>query len=580
MSRENLVPPGRYNDVCSVCKAKGSPNENNAVMRCSGKGCDVCIHQECYGVVTLPQHKWYCKRCEPHSTVRATKVKCCLCPMKGGPLKATDRHEEFCHIVCALWLEGVTFGDWSKMEPVKIADREQMAAAIGTSCYICHEDKHGKEAATLGMVRKCCASGCEQDMHITCAQGREALVVPFVGTKRDRDPDALAKYQVFCSAHMDECAEERERVGPPAEEGGGAGGGLAINGLLVNVGDYVKAYWRGGARLYPGTITDINSDGTVAISYNDGDFEGNVPTDLVRPQQAARRAAAAAKKAIEVQASKEAAKTEAAAKGKKKEAKEKQTEKAAKAAARAKKVTQKAAAQAGKAAQRAAHKATDKSSGKRKSYGDSDGDNSRPLSPYDDGYGYADKKHRAHARSPVLIETSTDPEHTPHADDFLDSVAALLKKEGQAAAQLVLHNHMSGIDATNALSIDALHRLEKAKSTTTERIAELKEVNLEYTQLQAAHTAINKPEANSKIATMTAAAATAWTLQSQSKATSKSASKALIPSTADAQNRLSTSVYGLLGVDGENDVDAEDFNSYFDELSGYVDGLVGPQSRA
>ena len=60
------------------------------------------------------------------------------------------------------------------------------------------------------------------------------------------------------------------------------------------------------------------------------------------------------------------------------------------------------------------------------------------------------------------------------------SKAALLKKEGQAAAQLVLHNHMSGIDATNALSIDALHRLEKAKSTTTERIAELKEVNLEY----------------------------------------------------------------------------------------------------
>lgn len=159
------VPAGiRLNDVCSVCKAyviaaravctlahlgvppsltsslphifffphffsfffqfyrKGSPSENNAVIRCNGKGCDVCIHQgthllplatgiayalyakdrckyngyllfqprhyiyftfyftfissgsECYGVVTLPQHTWYCKRCEPHSTVRATKV--------------------------------------------------------------------------------------------------------------------------------------------------------------------------------------------------------------------------------------------------------------------------------------------------------------------------------------------------------------------------------------------------------------------------------------------------------------------------------------------------------------------------
>ena len=33
------------------------------------------------------------------------------------------------------------------------------------------------------------------------------------------------------------------------------------------------------------------------------------------------------------------------------------------------------------------------------------------------------------------------------------------------------------------------------------------------------------------------------------------------PSVAEVQSRLSSSVYGLLGVDGDNDVDAEDFNS-------------------
>ena len=91
--------------------------------------------------------------------------------------------------------------------------------------------------------------------------------------------------------------------------------------------------------------------------YNDGDFEGNVPTDLVRPQQAARRAAAAAKKAIEVQASKEAAKRDAedsATREKKTAAKDKKEGKTAKAAARALKAEQKAAAQAEKAAQKAA----------------------------------------------------------------------------------------------------------------------------------------------------------------------------------------------------------------------------------
>jgi len=307
---------------------------------------------------------------------------------------------------------------------------------------------------------------------------------------------------------------------------------------------------------------------------------------LVRPQQAARRAAAAAKKAIEVQASKEAARKEAeetaavAAAEREAAAKEKMEEKAAKAAARALKAEQKAAAQAEKAAHRAAQKvALDRSArdfghleraAKRKS--DNGGvAGSRPLSPNDDSNFGNEKKHRPLIRSPGLAETSNDPEHTPHADDFLDSVAALLKKEGQAAAQLVLHNHMSGIDATNALSIDALSRLEKAKSTTTERIAELKEVNIEYTQLQAANYSVHKPEANSKVAAAVAIAAAAYS----SKGPAKQA-----PSVAEVQSRLSSSVYGLLGVDGDNDVDAEDFNSYFDELSGYVDGLVGQQSRA
>ena len=169
-----------------------------------------------------------------------------------------------------------------------------------------------------------------------------------------------------------------------------------------------------------------------------------------------------------------------------------------------------------------------------------------------------------------MLESTNDPEHTPHADDFIDSVAVMLQNEGQAAAQLVLHNHMSGIDATNALSVDALRRLEKAKSTTTERIAELKELNVEYTQLQAAHAAMHKPEANSKITAVAAAVVASF-----SKGTAKQ-----LPTVADVQNRLSSSVYRLLAVDGENDVDAEDFNSYFDELSGYVDGLVGVQSRA
>jgi hypothetical protein len=57
------------------------------------------------------------------------------------------------------------------------------------------------------------------------------------------------------------------------------------------VGDYVEAHWQGGKRLYPGTITHINSDETVAIHYDDGDVETNVPHALVRPLARSSRAA-------------------------------------------------------------------------------------------------------------------------------------------------------------------------------------------------------------------------------------------------------------------------------------------------
>lgn len=29
---------------------------------------------DCYGVPLVPKHDWYCKRCEPHSHIRASKV--------------------------------------------------------------------------------------------------------------------------------------------------------------------------------------------------------------------------------------------------------------------------------------------------------------------------------------------------------------------------------------------------------------------------------------------------------------------------------------------------------------------------
>lgn len=47
-------------------------------------GCDVCVHQACYGVQNIPEGKWYCRTC-----AIGLKPQCELCPKKGGAMKPT-----------------------------------------------------------------------------------------------------------------------------------------------------------------------------------------------------------------------------------------------------------------------------------------------------------------------------------------------------------------------------------------------------------------------------------------------------------------------------------------------------------
>ena len=48
---------------CCVC-GDDMAFENNLLVYCDGTGCDVAVHQGCYGIVNIPDGDWYCKRCE------------------------------------------------------------------------------------------------------------------------------------------------------------------------------------------------------------------------------------------------------------------------------------------------------------------------------------------------------------------------------------------------------------------------------------------------------------------------------------------------------------------------------------
>ena len=90
----------------------------------------------CYGIVQVPTGPWFCRKCE--SQERAARVvsciweaekcfcvimklsflqRCELCPSRDGALKRTDTNS-WAHVVCALYIPEVRFGNVSTMEPI------------------------------------------------------------------------------------------------------------------------------------------------------------------------------------------------------------------------------------------------------------------------------------------------------------------------------------------------------------------------------------------------------------------------------------------------------------------------------
>ncbi|XP_073437929.1 protein AF-10 isoform X7 [Dendrobates tinctorius] len=99
---------------CCVCSDERGWAENPLVY-CDGHGCNVAVHQACYGIVQVPTGPWFCRKCE--SQERAARVRCDLCPHKDGALKRTD-NGGWAHVVCALYIPEVQFANVSTMEPI------------------------------------------------------------------------------------------------------------------------------------------------------------------------------------------------------------------------------------------------------------------------------------------------------------------------------------------------------------------------------------------------------------------------------------------------------------------------------
>jgi flagellar biosynthesis GTPase FlhF len=148
---------------CGVCGDRDF-DEGNQIVFCDG--CNVAVHQECYGVERIPEGPWFCDRC---TSENPDSVRCELCPMEIGAFKRcvdppgaspTRAGQRWAHLICALYIPGPRVVDTRRMGP--IAGLEQVdTARRALVCSVC--------GVKAGVCIQCSEPRCYAAFHATCA---------------------------------------------------------------------------------------------------------------------------------------------------------------------------------------------------------------------------------------------------------------------------------------------------------------------------------------------------------------------------------------------------------------------------
>lgn len=151
---DGIVPGSIYDQKCAICNDSDCDNAN-AIVFCDG--CDIAVHQECYGVAFIPEGQWLCRKCMINKN-RTTE--CVFCPSTTGAFKQLD-NSLWSHVICGLWINELYFANPIYMEPIEGMEGIPKSRWKLT-CYICKQ--------RVGACIQCCNRSCFQAYHVTCAK--------------------------------------------------------------------------------------------------------------------------------------------------------------------------------------------------------------------------------------------------------------------------------------------------------------------------------------------------------------------------------------------------------------------------
>ncbi|KAK7862502.1 hypothetical protein R5R35_005924 [Gryllus longicercus] len=189
--------------ICCGCLGDRS-DDANEIVECDG--CGVTVHEGCYGVSdtasvsstvsSCSTEPWFCEACR----AGVTNPICELCPNRGGIFKETDVGK-WVHLVCALYVPGVAFGEVDKLSSVTLFEMPYNKWGAKTCC-MCEEEKFSRTGVCIG----CDAGMCRTYFHVTCAQ-REGLL----SEAHSEEVDQADPFYAHCKLHTDKMLMRRRR---------------------------------------------------------------------------------------------------------------------------------------------------------------------------------------------------------------------------------------------------------------------------------------------------------------------------------------------------------------------------------
>ncbi|KAK6645407.1 hypothetical protein RUM43_001684 [Polyplax serrata] len=189
--------------ICCACLGDRSDHINE-IVECDS--CGVTVHEGCYGVSDslsissteslCPTEPWFCEACR----AGVTNPSCELCPNKGGIFKATDVGR-WVHLVCALYVPGVAFGEVEGLTNVTLFEMPYSKWGA-KSCVLCEDERLASTGVNIG----CDAGMCRTFFHVTCAQ-REGLL----SEAHSEEVDQADPFYAHCKLHTDKSLMKRRK---------------------------------------------------------------------------------------------------------------------------------------------------------------------------------------------------------------------------------------------------------------------------------------------------------------------------------------------------------------------------------